>query len=75
MSGEHIGFVGVIVIVNNINNCHPVFDNIDPVQVPETTPVNTIIATVHASDADNNTPDALSHCVYRAATSVFNTAT
>ena len=65
VSGEHTGLVEVNVMVNNINNHHPIFDSIDPVRIPETTAVGTVIATVHASDADNNTHDALSYRIDR----------
>ena len=61
VSGEHTGLMEVNVMVNNINNHRPVFDSIDPIRIPETTPMNMVIATVHASDADNNTHDALSY--------------
>ena len=61
VSLENNGTIEVKVFVNNINDRTPSFDTIDPVRIPETTSINTIIATVHATDMDSIAYDAISY--------------
>lgn len=58
----------VVVIVSNINNNAPVFDSqsipdiaSQPITLPENTAVSTVVWTVHATDEDNATHDAVSY--------------
>lgn len=65
---RQLGSVFVEVLVNNVNNHQPVFETMDyptSTDISESTAPGNIILTVHATDPDNATHDAVSYEIVR----------